>query len=87
MQELKCKNCGHFHQHYALNGRELHWVYCGHCSVPKIRIKKPDEKICQYFIPGKPDEDAFVRKEYLGKELLKYLMELELLPEIQKPAK
>jgi hypothetical protein len=33
---------------------------------------------------AEPDETAFVTKEYLSKELLEYMMKLELLPEIQE---
>ena len=42
----------------------------------------PDAQACQNFIPGEADEEAFASKEYLSKELLKYVLEMELLPEI-----
>ena len=83
LETKSCKNCGHFHQHYALDERKLHWVDCGHCGMDCIKRKKPDGKICKDFIPAEPDEAAFVSKEYLSKELLQYMMQLELLPKIE----
>ena len=32
---------------------------------------------------AEPDESKFVSKEYLGKALLEYMMNLELLPKIE----
>ena len=40
-----------------------------------------DTKACENF-SAPPREDAFAAKEYLSKELLAYLLHLELLPEI-----
>jgi len=77
-----CKNCTHFLQHYAFDNRKIFRVYCGHCTFPKIRRRKPHTKACEHFQLAPPDEDAFVSKEYLSKELLRYLLTLELLPPI-----
>ena len=35
-------------------------------------------------MPGKPDTDAFVTREYLNKALLHYVLTLPFLPEIQE---
>ena len=86
MKETTCKNCKNFHQHYALDGQKLHWVDCGHCGVERTRSKKPDAMICKNFSPTEPDEAAFVNKEYLSKALLQYMMNLELLPNIERPS-
>ncbi len=83
MVEQKCQNCKHFHQHYALDRRKLHKVDCGHCGLESIKRKKPDANICNNFVLAEPDEAAFVSKEYLSKELLQYMMQLELLPKIE----
>lgn len=82
MDEKRCKSCMHFRQHYTFDERHIFRVYCGHCTFPHVRKKLPDRAACENYIPAAPDEDAFVRKEYLSKELLKYLLSLELLPPI-----
>ena len=82
-----CKDCAHFYQHYALDRRNLFRVYCGHCTLRSVRTKRPDAVACDGFVPAPPDEDAFATKEYLSKELLQYLLSLELLPQIEDTAK
>ena len=84
MNEQQCKNCQYFLQHLALSNRRLFRVYCGHCTFGKARRKQPDTKACKNFIPGSLAEEAFVSKEYLSKELLQYVLGLELLPEIEE---
>jgi len=73
----------YFHQHYAFDNRKIFRVYCGHCTLGKIKRKLPDTVACDGFVVAPPDEDAFVTKEYLSKELLQYLLHLELLPPIK----
>lgn len=82
MQNERCCDCSFFMQHYCLDNRKLFRVYCGHCMLKRPKHKLPDAKACGSFIK-KRKEDAFVTKEYLSKALLKYVLELELLPEIQ----
>ena len=82
MNEQCCKKCGHYHQHYALNQRKIFRVYCGHCMLYGKRKKLPDSAACDAFVPKLPDETAFANKEYLSKELLQYVLNLELLPQI-----
>ena len=83
MSEHKCNRCIHFKQHYALDNRSIFRVYCGHCTYPKVKRKRPDSQICEHFVLADPDEYAFATKEYLSKELLQYLFDLDLLPPIQ----
>ena len=82
MDKQRCNTCVHYRQHYAFDERHIFRVYCGHCTFPKVKTKCPDSKICENYIPTVPDEEAFVTKEYLSKTLLKYVLSLELLPEI-----
>ena len=84
MNETLCKNCQYYLQHYALNRRTLYEVYCGHCTFPRAKHRKPDMKACEHFLPGPGQEEAFVSKEYLSKELLRYMLSLDILPEIKK---
>ena len=83
MDEKQCKKCHYFVQHLALNNRRLFWVYCGHCTLGKIKRKLPDSKACECYTPGSSPEEAFVSKEYLSKELLQHVLSMELLPEIE----
>jgi len=48
-----------------------------------LDAKKPDTPACNNYLPGPLQEDAFVSREYLSKELLNYVLTLELLPEIE----
>ena len=82
MQQLTCKSCAHYKQHYALDKRKIFRVYCGHCMHLKSKTKRPDTKACEDYVEGEPDETAFATKEYLSKELWEYMLKLELLPEI-----
>ena len=82
MDKKCCGSCEYFYQHYILNGRKIVRVYCGHCTYHRIRTHRPDRDACEHYLPAPPDEAAFVSKEYLSKELLQYVLNLELLPEI-----
>ena len=77
-----CKTCAHYRQHYTLDQRKIFQVYCGHCTYQKIKTKRPDAKACEHYLLSEVGEKAFVTREYLSKALLKYMLELELLPEI-----
>lgn len=83
MRNNCCKECAYYHQHYALDNRKIYRVYCGHCSYDRARRKKPDALACEFFQLAPPDESAFASKEYLSKELLQYLLNLEILPPIE----
>ena len=82
MSDRNCKNCKHFRQHYGLDERRLFRLYCGHCVLPGMRRKRPDTPGCECFEFGADPTDAFVTKEYLSRELLWYVLNMELLPEI-----
>lgn len=77
-----CDTCAYYKQHYTFNQRKILRVHCGHCMFAKVKTRKPDSKACDDYIQADSDERAFVSKEYLSKALLKYMMELELLPKI-----
>lgn len=78
-----CKSCAHYYQHYTLDKRKILRVHCGHCVLDKVKNKKPNTAACQSYVPAPPDEEAFASKEYLSKELLQYMLNLELLPAIE----
>lgn len=82
MEEKYCKNCRNYYQHYVMNERRIFRVYCGHCTRYTKKRIKPDHNACDAFVAAQPDEYAFVSKEYLSKELLRYVLEMDLLPEI-----
>lgn len=82
MLKKQCKECQHYLQHYTFDSRKIFRVYCGHCTLERAKRKRPDAQACKNYIPGTLQEDAFVSKEYLSKELLAYILRLELLPEI-----
>ena len=86
MERKICRNCTHFCQHYALDERKIFRVYCGHCKQQRARRNRPDAIACDNFVLAAPDENAFATKEYLSKELLQYLLHLELLPKIEDGA-
>ncbi|MBP1575972.1 MAG: hypothetical protein J6A68_00415 [Oscillospiraceae bacterium] len=83
MNEKQCKDCQYYLQHFTFDGRKIVRVYCGHCTFSRARQKRPDLKACENFAPGSAQEEAFVSKEYLSKELLHYMLSLDLLPNIE----
>ena len=83
MSNMACKDCKYFFQHYSLDENQLFRVYCGHCTHNAVRQKRPDTKACTHFVAGPADTDAFATKTYLSKELLRYVLKLELLPQIK----
>ena len=82
MEEIRCKHCQYFIQHYALCSGKLTQVYCGHCTYQRIKTKRPDAKACEHYLFSESAAKAFAAKEYLSKALLEYMLKLELLPEI-----
>ena len=77
-----CKECQHFRQHYGIDQKKVFQVYCGHCVLHIRKKKRPDDKVCEEFLPRTEKVEAFVSKEYSSKALLDYMLQLELLPEI-----
>ena len=84
MNNSCCGNCSYYLRHYALDKRKIFRIYCGHCTMGRPKKKLPDTKACENFRPGPAQEEAFVSKEYLSKELLQYVLNLDLLPEIEE---
>ena len=84
MCEAHCKNCRYYLRHYTLDNRRIFRVYCGHCTFSRAKRRQPDTKACENFVPGAAKENAFATKEYLSKELLQYVLSLDLLPEIEE---
>ena len=83
MEQMLCKNCEHFRQHYGMDKRKIFRLNCGHCVKHPLKRRQPDTKACDKFVLSQPDESAFASKEYLSKELLSYLLNLEILPKIE----
>ena len=79
MSEKRCKECKYFMQHYGLSDGRLFEISCGHCRFARAKQKGPESKACQNFVEGLTDGEKFVTKHYLTKELLKKILELELL--------
>lgn len=83
MSNQCCANCFYYLRHYTFDARKVFRVYCGHCTFSRPKHKRPDAKVCENYIAGTAKEDLFVTKEYLSKELLQYMLRMELLPEIE----
>ena len=82
MEEQMCKNCTYYRQHYGLDNERIFRVFCGHCVFGSPKRKRP-YNTCENFMQKESTEDGFVSKAYLSKELLRYMMELELFPGIE----
>ena len=87
MEKNRCEQCEYYRRHYSLDEKQLFRVFCGHCTHKKVRHKRPFAIACEDFKQAAPQEDAFVRKEYLSKHLLDYMKKLEFLPEIYESKK
>ena len=83
MDKRICKNCRNYNQHYSFDSRKLFRIYCGHCVLKVKKCVKPDDAACEHYVFTEGDETAFANKEYLSKELLRYILQLELLPAIE----
>ena len=83
MDDKTCKTCTRFHQHYILSEGRIIRVFCGHCTFPKIRTKRPFNKACENYSYAPPDEDAFADQKYLTKEMIRNLFRMEFLPPIE----
>lgn len=83
MGDQRCADCCYYLQHYTFYSRKILRVHCGHCIFSRAKRRLPDAKACENFFPGSSPEEMFASKEYLSKELLQYMLSLELLPEIE----
>ena len=84
MSDLTCKDCKYFRQHYGLDDHQPFRLNCGHCIHPRLQTKKPYARVCSHFEPASPSEETFVSKKYLTRELLNYILRMDLLPEISE---
>lgn len=83
MSNQCCANCSYYLRHYTFDSRKIFRVYFGYCTFSRPKRKRPDARACENFTPGSAQEEAFASKEFLSKELLQYMLSLELLPEIE----
>ena len=83
MSDVTCKTCKYFRQHYILTEGRIMRVFCGHCIFPKVKSKRPYSNACENYIYAPPDEDSFVDRKYLTKEMIRCLFEMECLPTIE----
>ena len=83
MDKQTCQTCVHFHQHYSLKNGKVTRVFCGHCIFPKVKSTRPYTKACENYALGSSDIDAFADRQYLTKEMIRHLFELEFLPSIE----
>ncbi len=82
MEQNICNTCVYYLRHYTFNQKKIFRVNCGHCTCGRIRRKRPYTNACENYLQADPQENGFASKEYLSKTLLEYMMQLELLPEI-----
>ncbi|MBE6916605.1 MAG: hypothetical protein E7470_01695 [Ruminococcaceae bacterium] len=87
MEKICCQQCKYYRQHYTLDSQRILRVYCGHCTNPTAKHKRPHTAACNAFVPGTPDEDTFVSKEFLTKALLQRVLDMDLLPPIEDALK
>ena len=85
MVGLVCKNCIYYHQHYILSEERCDWVNCGHCAYPRLKHRKPNDKACTNYQQRTSPQDLPDRQKvmhFLTKEMLRFILDLELPPEI-----
>ena len=81
MEENRCKNCKHFLQHYIMDEGSCAAVNCGHCTVPRLKTRKPDAPACVHYV--RRETPAPANRHFLTAELLRWIQTLELPPEIR----
>jgi len=77
-----CRNCKFFMQHYILDNGKLRWINRGHCTNGKLRDRQAFAKVCAQYEYQSPVEDGYADKEYLSKELLRKVLTMDLLPQM-----
>lgn len=87
MEKPVCKDCQHFIQHYGNKDGRFFQLNCGHCKIRKKRQNRPSDHICKLFSPGIPDLMEPVTKEYLTKDILDYILRLDLLSDLLEEIK
>lgn len=51
MESNTCETCKHFYQHYTKWGKGYHINAFGHCTYPRIKIRKSDTPACPHYKP------------------------------------
>lgn len=87
MAKETCSDCTYFRQHYTFDQKRIFRVYCGHCTFLSPKKKHPDTRACPNYSAAPANREVFATKEYLTKELIQYVINLDLLPEIQDDPK
>jgi len=82
MKNLTCGDCKYFRQHYIFNGERLSRVHCGHCVHPRLKHRTPSTPSCPNFEQRMVGVEQFITKDFITKELLEYVLSLDLPPEI-----
>lgn len=85
MEKRTCKNCTYFHQHYVIDEQSCTSVNCGHCTHPRLKTRTPLTPACAYFVLREPSADLPGKAavtHYLTTEVLRYILSLELPPDI-----
>lgn len=47
-EDVLCKNCKHFYQHYIFYRGFYRWTNAGHCAYPRVKSKEPNDT-CKHF--------------------------------------
>ena len=87
MEKKVCADCAHFRQHYLLSSDCVKTVNCGHCVHPGLKHRKPQIPACEYYsvrrepAAGECREDV---RRFLTTEMLRYILSLELPPQIKE---
>lgn len=58
MEEKRCSGCKYYLQHYTFDRNKISRIYCGHCTMNRVRKKTPVAKACDRYVPGATPEDA-----------------------------
>lgn len=55
VQALVCGTCAHYCQHYVLGGKKFVPLWYGHCVMPRLKDRDPDET-CEYWQENHSEE-------------------------------
>lgn len=82
MDKEFCRECKEYVQHYGIFDGKIRKVYCGHCKQIRSKAKRPDDVACPSFVSGTPEDEKLVSREFLTKELLKRVLEMNLWSDV-----
>lgn len=80
-----CQSCAHFRRHYIISEECCMPVNCGHCTRPRLKKRKPNEKACPQYQEGEgppslPDREKVIH--FLTTAMLEHILSLELPYEV-----